>query len=201
MRNDSDKLDTGRGQPALDAQAAARRRLLLKSLGKGSAVVAAASPLASFAAPVMTTSGTQCTVSGFKSALASRQPASPTPCGGFAPSHFYAIDQGQVVAANWPLLSYPGAPGATGPADLQFRHVFGGTDTRRFLDILATNSPPDLALFCAAYLNAAWAGQPAGVPAGRVALPYSTADVITQYNAGAYAPAVVEFYALVLVTP
>lgn len=200
MRDDSDKLDTEQGRPALDAQAAARRRLLLKSLGKGSAVVAAATPLASFAAPTMTTSGTMCSVSGFKSALASRTPASPLPCGGFAPSHFVGMDQGQLAPRNWPLLVYPGAPGATGPADLQFRQVFGGTESRRMLEIL-DSGPSDLKLFAAAYLNAAWAGQAAGVPPGRVALPFSSAEVIAQYNGGAYAAAVVEFYALVLVTP
>ena len=200
MRDDSDKLDTEQGRPALDAQAAARRRLLLKSLGKGSAVVAAATPLASFAAPTMTTSGTMCSVSGFKSALASRTPASPLPCGGFAPRRFYTLSTGGTpVAANWPALAFPAPSGATGPESLTFRDLFGGTaPTTRVLDILASNSPPDLALFVAAFFSAALAGQGAALPTGRVALPYTTADVVAQYANGAYAPEVIEFYTLVL---
>jgi hypothetical protein len=200
MRNDSDKLDTGRGPDALDDQAAARRRLLLKSLGKGTAVVAAASPLASFAAPTMTTNGTMCSVSGFKSSLASRTPGSPLPCGGYGPRRFYTVSSGGTpAAANWPTLAYPAPSGATGPDSLTFRDLFGGTaPTTRVLDILATNSPPDLALFIAAFFTAALAGQGGAMPSGRVALPYTTADVVQQYANGAYNPAVIEFYALVL---
>jgi len=194
MRDDSDKLDTGRGPAALDAQAAARRRLLLKSLGKGSAVVAAASPLASFAAPVMTTTGTQCTVSGFKSALASRVPASPLPCGGYGPKRFFTVGQGGVPqAANWPSL------GGADPNTLTFRDLFGGiAPTSRVLDILANNAPPDLALFVAAYFTVALAAQGGALPPGRVALPLTTADVVQQYANGNYDQAVIEFYTLVL---
>lgn len=79
----------------LDPVALQRRRALLSGLGKGSAVVAALSPMASQATrqhvlsnPALPNGMGYCTVSGFQSAAISGMPQNPTPCSAFAPSHF-----------------------------------------------------------------------------------------------------------------
>lgn len=66
-----------------------RRHALLRGLGKGSALVAMAAPLQSYAARVITTNGTGCTVAGNQSAPVS-QPAGAVVCSAFVPSHFIA---------------------------------------------------------------------------------------------------------------
>jgi hypothetical protein len=203
MQDDNNQLNTGQGGEALDLTALQRRRLLMKSLGKGSAVLAgAALPLASFAAPslVPTTNGNQCTVSGFKSAVGSRPTVGPTPCGGFTVSHF--VDSGVTppVPRNWPAFTYPVGTAAT-PADLKFSDLFGpSAPATKVIDILATNTPPNEAIFVAAYFSAFLAGQSV-LPPGRVTFPYAPVDVVGQYANGAYDPAVIDFYRLVLQTP
>jgi len=92
----------------LDPLALQRRRALLAGLGKGSAVAAALSPMASQATrqyvlsnPALPNGLGYCTVSGFQSAAISGLPQNPTPCSAFAPSHFvtsskldYVVDGG-----------------------------------------------------------------------------------------------------------
>ena len=79
---------------AADSRSAAlsavdRRRLLLRGVGRGSALLAVAAPLHSYASRnvVMSIGGTQCTVSGNQSAALS-QSAGEMVCAGFAPTHF-----------------------------------------------------------------------------------------------------------------
>ena len=74
---------------AADAPDAARRRAILRGLGKGGAVLTAAAPMTSFAVGrVKTGDGKQCTVSGQMSAVMSTA-ASQNACAAFHPTHFF----------------------------------------------------------------------------------------------------------------
>lgn len=77
---------------AADAPDAARRRAILRGLGKGGAVLTAAAPMTSFAVGrVKTADGKQCTVSGQMSAVMSTA-ASQNACAAFHPTHFFSAD-------------------------------------------------------------------------------------------------------------
>jgi hypothetical protein len=91
----------------LDSVALQRRRALLSGLGKGSAVVAALSPMASQATrqhvlsnPALPNGMGYCTVSGFQSAAISGMPQNPIPCSAFAPSYFVTSSQVDYVV-DW----------------------------------------------------------------------------------------------------
>src|SRR5437867_1070846 len=72
-----------------------RRRILLKGIGKGSAILAAAAPIKTLAStPSVTANGQICTISGVQSAVHSQQTHLPT-CAGKKPSFYSTI-------ANWP---------------------------------------------------------------------------------------------------
>lgn len=74
---------------AADAPDAARRRAILRGLGKGGAVLTAAAPMTSFAVGrVKTGDGKQCTVSGQMSAVMSTA-ASQNACAAYHPTHFF----------------------------------------------------------------------------------------------------------------
>lgn len=79
----------------------------MSGLGKGTAVVAALSPMASQATrghvlsnPALPNGMGYCTVSGFQSAAISGMPQNPTPCSAFAPSHFVTSSQVDYVV-DW----------------------------------------------------------------------------------------------------
>ncbi len=71
----------------LSSDVLARRRMLLKSLGKGSALIAATVPLQSLAtsSALLTRNGLRCSVSGMQSSVHSKQPTSSVICGGYSP--------------------------------------------------------------------------------------------------------------------
>lgn len=76
-----------------------RRRAMLKGLGKGGTLLAAAAPMTSFAVGrVRTTDGKQCTVSGQMSAVMSSA-ASANPCAAYHPTHFFAASVPKAVAS------------------------------------------------------------------------------------------------------
>jgi hypothetical protein len=76
-----------------------RRRAMLKGLGKGGTLLAAAAPMTSFAVGrVKTTDGKQCTVSGQMSAVMSSA-ASANPCAAYHPTHFFQASLPKAVAS------------------------------------------------------------------------------------------------------
>ncbi|MBL8349473.1 MAG: hypothetical protein JNL87_04100 [Burkholderiaceae bacterium] len=87
----NDKTGTDRSVDPVDEASAARserRRTLLAGLGKGSTLLAAASPISSFAgSKVPKDDGCQCSVSGQMSKMLSGT-ASTTPCGGHHATYF-----------------------------------------------------------------------------------------------------------------
>lgn len=93
INNRSSKLaeEQAGAEPLLNASSPAdegsRRRLLLKNLGKGAALLAAAKPIQSLAqgSALLTTDGRRCSVSGMQSGVHSRQPDSYDVCGGYSP--------------------------------------------------------------------------------------------------------------------
>lgn len=87
---------SGQSRPsAMSSGALARRKLLIKSLGKGSAVLAAASvPIQTLATTTLVRNGQICSVSGMQSGVHSRPPTSNT-CNGYSPGKYKD-------RANWP---------------------------------------------------------------------------------------------------
>jgi hypothetical protein len=75
----------------MSKEALARRRMLLKSLGKGSAALAAASvPMHTLASSptLRTVDGTRCSISGMQSGNNSRNPSASGSCRGNSPSYW-----------------------------------------------------------------------------------------------------------------
>lgn len=86
--NNSTPSDTAKASdPTLSADALARRQMLLKGLGKGSAVLAATVPLQTLAGQsLLTFDGKhQCSVSGMHSGVHSATPSNTPICGGYSP--------------------------------------------------------------------------------------------------------------------
>lgn len=164
MHNQPNSRLPGEGQPAtqsaetLDSAALARRRALVQGLGKGGAALAVVAPIQSFAAPKLNT-GQVCSLSGLQSGVTSHSPADSNICTGWPPTHFFT---GKFATPfDWPTS---GPSGPIDPATTTFKDVFGGSDTRRLLDILRLQSssgvatPPteddtNKAYWIAAYFN------------------------------------------------
>lgn len=135
--------------------ALARRRMLLSSLGKGSAAVALVVPIQTLAATTIVGGTKLCTVSGVQSNIGSKPPGTPTTCQGNSPTFFQTL-------ANWPGYSAtPPPPTATFVVDgitltnnSKFNEVFpGGVSTQ--LDKVLLNTPTsDNAVWVTALLNA-----------------------------------------------
>ncbi len=145
--------------PAIAGDALARRRLLLKGLGKGSAAVAVLVPIQTLAA-IEPLSPRLCTVSGVQSNVGSgRTGGTTTNCSGYAPSHFATL-------ANWPGFT-PGPGNSAGSASFQvgtqtytdatrFNAIFGNTGSNtKLLDVftLSTSSASEK-VWAAALLSA-----------------------------------------------
>lgn len=79
-----------------------RRRQLIKSLGKGAAVIAAAAPIQTLAqgTVLLTEDWRRCSVSGMQSGAHSRKPDSYLICGGYSPG-WWQQNQNQ-PRKNWP---------------------------------------------------------------------------------------------------
>ena len=144
---------------ALSATVSARRRMLLASLGKGSAVVAAvAVPMQSWAAigtlSVNSVDGKRCTISGTMSSVHSKETITAT-CAGRKPSSYRT--------GAWPGGVMKNA---------KFNVVFTTSSvTDTLLSIIQTEPPPDNAYWIAAYLNAN-----AGSPVSN--FPYTADQVV-----------------------
>lgn len=177
----------GNGQVAvLSSAAVARRRILLKGVGKGAAVLAATVPIQTLAnQSLLTFDGLhQCTVSGMKSGVHSTTPGTTPLCGGFSILHW----------SNLPTNQWPGG---TSTSVKKWNQVFTTSSSysnNKLVDILKTplsSSSPE-AHWIVAWLNAT------ALP--RSQFPYSPAEVIV-YNTEASTDAYTFFTTFMEKTP
>jgi hypothetical protein len=169
-----------KSQDAVQSTDIARRRMLLTSLGKGSAVVAAAAvpmqSLADIGALALTADGKRCTISGNMSAAHST--GNPTAiCTGKKYTYYQTL-------ANWPTYNAQAAQNTpktniidgslTFNETTPFRSLFGGGPTDSLLTCLATDN--NRAHWTAALLN--------GITGASTNFPYSAEQVIGLYRAG-----------------
>ncbi|MDQ2779388.1 MAG: hypothetical protein M3Y32_07515 [Pseudomonadota bacterium] len=158
---------------ALGLTALQRRRLLLRGVGKGGAVLAAAVPLASFAnAPILKTDPEKgqahlCSVSGMGSVLVSSSVVTGI-CKGQTAAYWHN-------APSWPAFT---ARGQNVTSDTKWYMVFGGGNSGNaaltFKELLAPDFTGPKQIWVRAMLNAA-----AGYPAS---FPYDPAQVLAMYN-------------------
>ena len=160
------------GENDSDAQRlASRRRVLLRGIGKGSALLAATVPIKTLAStPSVTVNGQICTASGTQSAAHSQATHLPT-CGGLSPGYYMMI-------AHWP--NYPSTTYTVGiktfDHNTKFNTVFGGGKSVGMLTIMNTNPVNnDEFHWIAALLNGIKA------PSGYV-FPYSASEVLALYS-------------------
>lgn len=142
---------------ALSSAALARRRMLLKGLGKGSAALAVVVPINTLAATTIIGGTKLCTVSGVQSNIGSH-PTDGTVCSGYTPGHY-------AVLTNWPGYAPGNNPPTTATAtntvdgitftdSSEFREVFGGGSNNKLLNILTSAPTSDEAVWVTALLNA-----------------------------------------------
>jgi hypothetical protein len=156
-----------------------RRRLILKTLGKGSAVVAASVPLKTLAGTSsVLPNGQLCSISGVQSATHSATPSLPT-CGGLSPGYYSKL-------SKWPYYNKAMSPKCSYSVSCSrgmvmfnentaFSAVFQGGSTKTLKDIMTTTpNNEDEFHWIPALLNAIKA------PAGYV-FPYSPGEVIDMY--------------------
>lgn len=163
-------VDTGEAADARAAALLARRRVLLKGLGRSAAVAAAGVSVSSFAVPTSTLlvtspNNTMCSQSGQQSLVHSGAPGSRTTCLGHRPA-YYVDGSGNPV--NWPAsynasLTVGALLGASGNTTI---------DSKLVTTVLATEGTTDLAYWIAAAFNTS-------VDTGT--FPYTLAQVQTQY--------------------
>lgn len=159
---------TGQGKPdTLSIAANARRRILLKGLGKGSAALAVVVPIQTLAATTIIGGTKLCTVSGVQSNVGSQNPGVQTFCSGYQPNHYATL-------ANWPATTT--VDGITFTQTTPFNVVFSSGVTTELLAIL-TNSPlSDEAVWVTALLNA--------INPASVNFPYTPTQVRAFYIGG-----------------
>ena len=133
--------------------AVARRRMLLASLGKGSAALALVVPIQTLAVTTIVGGTKLCTVSGVQSLVGSHPLGTPTICQGNAPTYFQTL-------ANWPGYN-PSTKVATftvGNSNLtnnsKFSDVFTGGVGTTLDKVLANTQTSDNAVWVTALLNA-----------------------------------------------
>ena len=153
-----------------------RRMMLLKGLGKGSAVLGAAIPIQTLAAPAVTVKdGRICSLSGTDSAVHSRATTSET-CQGYSPGWWGQVDNDS--SSLKPRRTWP-VPYKTPISDQPFASTLrkqsgGGIPTRFEVASLSEFSNTDLRHWLCAWLNAQ------GAPASWN-FPYTATQVIAFY--------------------
>ena len=137
---------------SLSPEALRRRRVLLKGLGKGSAVLAAVAPIHTLAAPMLSPPVVRlCTVSGVQSNVGSGRTGGTTAtCKGYSPSYYGTL-------SRWP--GYNGSTtsnpvgGNTFTELSSFASVFGSGPATGLLAILTGAPGSDNAIWITALLN------------------------------------------------
>ncbi|BDT68362.1 hypothetical protein os1_25440 [Comamonadaceae bacterium OS-1] len=183
---ETETTDIQSGTSGLASDAMARRRMLLKSLGKGSSVIAAAAiPMHTLAATgtlAKTINGTRCTISSMASGVHSKDTTTEQ-CIGLKTSKF------AVVPTNWPnaTLDVPtGSYIVTSVGITSFRNtspfntVFGAGITTTLSTILSSAPNSDEAVWITALLNSIICAS--GITSSGVKnFPYTPAQVIGLY--------------------
>lgn len=205
--------ESGRATSPADAESAApggvqtiaRRKAILKALGKTAAVAGVASPLSSLAAARLRYESNgknyQCSVSGNMSVLRSVNPASVPVCSGKSPVSYRSKDgsctDAGATVANWPMWPVLSVNGVNKPVchtqagqggtpylpTAEFRAVFGSGKGKRIGKMI--NDGDADAHWVAALLNAT------KYP---TTFPHTPEDVIRQYNDPAKQAAALSFY-------
>lgn len=180
---------------ALSSDAMARRHMLLKSLSRGSAAVAAAAvPMHTLAGTgTITNTGTngkaiRCGISGMMSGVHSRETFTQT-CSGYSPGKYKNI-------ANWPNYNSTtndatnSVNGIPFNKSTKFKAVFGGGLNSGLLDIMQGNASSDEFHWICALLNAV-----GGAPSSFY-FPYTASQVVAFYKGtGPYSKAqALEFF-------
>lgn len=179
--NTNDSEMTSQDAPDhLTSMAVARRRALLRGVGKGAAVLAATAPLQTLAGQsLLTFDGKhQCSVSGQFSGVHSATPRDTQTCSGFSPNYW-----GLAAAGNG---NGNASPANTWPTDyrLKFIDVFtqsGFNPSITLFQVMENNGQftnADERHWLCAYLNAL-----ASVASG-LNFPYTAVQVLAYYNAG-----------------
>jgi hypothetical protein len=187
----NEDYDQGRSAAQLRPDAGidrgARRRLLLKAVGKGAAVAAATVPIRTLASTSsLTKNGYICSISGMQSAVHSASPNLPT-CGTYTPGYYNAQQLG-----HWPnynsttgLATNTVTDGPYGSVTFTqnstFESVFMGGSMNKLIDIMPPGPPPygsttDEMHWIGALLSAI------SPPPGFVN-PYSPGEVLKLYQA------------------
>lgn len=185
--NDQTPLQTDAPRQPSTPASLARRSMLLRSMGKGSAVLAAATlPVHTLSnTPTIVIKGTnvRCSISGMQSGMGSRMPATDT-CAGKSPGYWHkpghwTAAQKTVILSN-PRTTFNGLFGSASSADLglftieEYLTGIGGGKNNP----LTLNNTDEWHWVCA-WMNA-MANNVAGT--GVVNLPYTPQQVILIYQ-------------------
>lgn len=152
-----------------NAGQAERRRMLLKSLGKGSAVLAAAVPIKSLATTVLTADLHLCTVSGAMSGVRSVTAGLPS-CGGKSVTYYTAVGTWPIDVNSQEFIN--NGTSAFLRSAATFQGLFGAGGSTATMATLFT-TVTDETHWVVALLNAQING---------VNFPYTPAQVVQLYN-------------------
>lgn len=182
--------------PTAGLESAARRRALLKGLGKGAALAGSAVPLSSLATggqrPGMRLKKTDgnyyyCSVSGNGSIMLSAGTSTPPTCVGKACSYYKKDWYGKF--STWPKNvsgQYVCIVGSNGyPPTTRFCDIFIGGTTKTIGDCVNTASPDDNSHWVTAMLNATVCAS---------TFPYTTTEVLALYNDSTQRTAAITFF-------
>ena len=199
--NDRNPLSEGANEAAgravppevLSSAKAARRRLLLKGVGKGGAVVAAALPLKSFATvdeskrlyilPIGSTGKNQCSVSGQHSGFHSGSPETTSQCGGCTIASWCSASR------TWPSGCNKSATCKSVFSGCTLTVPTSGSPSSRpatLLEVLSKWPNSDDAHWVCAWLNSCGPSS--------LGFPYSSANVLKFYGDPATKSAALTFF-------
>lgn len=170
---------TGQGKAEVFSPAAiARRRMLLKSVGKGTAVLAATVPIQTLAGQsLLTFDGKhQCSVSGMFSGVHSATPTSTPLCGGFSPGWWGQSNNSTplVPSRAWPTLPNGWTP------NTKCRSVFTRNTLTGDPTLFQVMKPPTYANTDERHWICAWLN----ALSRSFNFPYSGQQVVDFYNLG-----------------
>lgn len=178
---ETETTDMQIGTSGLAPDAMARRRMLLKSLGKGSSVIAAAAiPMHTLATTrslsLTSTDGKRCTISGTMSGVHSKETITAV-CGGLSPGYYHKIEHWpNYISSTGIATNYTGSKTFT--QNSTFTGVFGGSSSignMTLIAIMNNKQSSDEFHWIAALLNSLSASK-------AVNYPYSPTEVIGFFN-------------------
>jgi hypothetical protein len=185
--NTSNSHQTGVGKVAsIPLAAVDRRRMLLKGVGKGAAVLAAAAPIKTLAGQnLLTFDGKhQCSVSGMQSGVHSAIPASTPICGGYSPGWWGQADDGR-HHGSWsnpdatpkPRRAWPSLPNGW-TYNTPCKYVFNRRSLPGNPSLFQVMNPPDYANTDEFHWICAWLN----ALSHSFNFPYTGQQVIDLYN-------------------